>query len=190
MRDVTVRLVELGDGDGERTALVKFLTSEVFPFHVNARASTEQVERWWAEGRFRGAGSATFWIHTDDEGPLGIVTLDDLDDLDGGSPLFDLRLAECHRGRGLGATILRAVTDHVFRTYPDVNRFEGTTREDNLAMRATFRRAGWVKEAHYREAWPVPDGPPVASIGYAMLRHDWRDATTTPVDWFESPTDR
>ncbi len=36
----------------------------------------------------------------------------------------------------------------------DVNRSEGQTREDNTAMRKTFLRCGWLKEAHYREDWP------------------------------------
>lgn len=78
---------------------------------------------------------------------------------------------------------LRAVTDHVFRTMPDVTRFEGQTREDNTAMRRVFLRAGWVQEAYYRESWPVEGGDPLASVAYGVLRRDWETGGVTPVPW-------
>ena len=104
-------------------------------------------------------------------------------------PLFDLRLDSKFRGRGLGTGVLRAATDHVFRTM-NVNRFEGQTREDNVAMRAVFLKSGWVKEAHYREGWPVDGGTPVASVAYAILRRDWENGTLTPVPWDDFTIDR
>ena len=79
--------------------------------------------------------------------------------------------------------MLRAATDLVFGTMPDVHRFEGQTREDNVAMRRTFLRCGWLKEAHYREGWPVDGGEPLASVAYAILRRDWRSGTTTTFVW-------
>ena len=45
---------------------------------------------------------------------------------------------------------LKALTTHVFTTMHAVNRFEGQTREDNVAMRKTFLHTGFVKEAHRR----------------------------------------
>ena len=83
---------------------------------------------------------------------------------DGGNPVFDLRLADDHRGRGLAAPILHALTDLVFRRWPSVHRFEGQTRDDNVAMRAAFRRAGWVHEGCYRDAWPVDGAAPRSSV--------------------------
>lgn len=64
---------------------------------------------------------------------------------------------------------------------PDVTRFEGQTREDNLAMRRIFVSCGWVKETHYREAWPVEGRDPVASVGYGILRRDWETGRVTQV---------
>lgn len=69
---------------------------------------------------------------------------------------------------------------------PDVNRFEGQTREDNTAMRKTFLRCGWLKEAHYREGWPVDGGKPVASVAYSIIRHDWETGQTTTFMWEDS----
>jgi RimJ/RimL family protein N-acetyltransferase len=133
-------------------------------------------------GRFWSDDSLGFWVAAD--GDIGIVLIDDVRDIAaGGNPVFDLRLAEAHRGRGLGVPVLCGLTDLVFARWPDVTRFEGHTREDNLAMRATFRRAGWVKEAFYRDGWPVDGAPPKSSVAYAVLRRDWESGTTTAVVW-------
>lgn len=110
--------------------------------------------------------------------------LDDLGDIEeGGNPVFDLRLAEEFRGRGLGVPILRELTALVFSRFPMINRFEGQTREDNIAMRKVMLRAGFVKEAHYRDGWPVEDAAPKASVAYAILRRDWQNGTTTTFVW-------
>ena len=41
---------------------------------------------------------------------------------------------------------------------PTVDRFKGQTQEDNVPMLRTFRRAGWVKEAHYRRSQSLESG--------------------------------
>jgi hypothetical protein len=69
----------------------------------------------------------------------------------------------------------------------DVDRLEGTTRQDNVAMRRTFRAVGFVKEAHYGCGWPARDGRLLDAVGYALLRTDWREGTTTLVDWDDEP---
>ncbi|WP_250001993.1 GNAT family N-acetyltransferase [Actinoplanes sp. M2I2] len=70
-----------------------------------------------------------------------------------------------------------------FELLPAITRIEGTTRADNRAMRAVFLANGFVKEAHYREAWPGKQGEPHDTIGYGLLRRDWLGRTVTPVDW-------
>ena len=71
----------------------------------------------------------------------------------------------------------------MFIRWPDVTHFEGHTREDNLATRATFRRAGWVEEAFYRDGWSVDGATPKSSVAYAVLRCDWESGTITPILW-------
>ena len=134
-------------------------------------------------GRYWSAEALGLWVDADGE-RIGIAVIDDLDDVaHGGNPQFDLRLAETHRGRGLGVPVLRGLTDLAFSRWPEIARFEGHTREDNLAMRATFRGAGWVKEGYYRAAWPVDGAAPRSSVAYSALRRDWEAGTTTPIVW-------
>lgn len=177
---MTITFVRLDPTGSDRAELVDFMTRNEFPFHVRIRPTREQVEAAIAEGAFRDEDNASFWIEHDEHGRIGFLRLEDLTD---GAPLFDLRLDAPFRERGLGQEILRVAADHVFTTMPEVNRFEGQTREDNIAMRKTFLRCGWVKEAHYRQGWPVEGGEPVASVAYGLLRQDWESGQTTTFAW-------
>lgn len=175
-----VRLVRMDPTGGDRDALLGFLTTEEFPFHVRRTITHAQAIAAVDGGAFRDDEHSSWWLEHDALGRIGMVRLEDLEDP---VPLFDLRIAGRFRGRGLGVSALRATAAHVFATMPEVTRFEGQTREDNTAMRRVFDRAGWVQEAHYREAWPVEGGAAVGSVGYGMLRRDWETGTTTPVRW-------
>lgn len=178
--DIALTPIDLSDGSPDREELIVFLTSNEFPHHVKPRPTRVDVEKRLADGDFGGEDHQAFWVDVAGVGRVGLVVLDDLAD---DAPLFDLRLAEAHRGRGIGLAVLRAITAHVFTTMPTVNRFEGQTREDNLAMRTLFLRAGFLKEAHYREGWPVAGASPVASVAYGILRRDWETGTTTTFEW-------
>ena len=181
---MTVELQPADVRGADREAVVAFLTGHEWPFHVRRRPTADTVTAAIDRGAFDDDDHDTFWL-VEDGVRIGLAVLQDLTD---DTPLFDLRLAAGARGRGRGVAALRALTDHVFATRPQTDRFEGQTREDNLAMRRTFRRAGFLKEAHYREAWPVDGGPPVASIGYGVLRRDWLSGTSTPLVWDDEPT--
>lgn len=167
----------------DKASLVEFLLANApWPYHGRPTPTAEQLAASWAAGAFVGSGSRTVWIRNDTR-TIGICTLSDLgDDI----PVFDLRLAADARGHGHGVAALRAVTGWLF-DHHRAERFEGTTRVDNIAMRKTFRRAGFVKEAHYRLAWPDSDGVPHDAVGYAMLRGDWDSGTTTPVPFGDEP---
>lgn len=175
-----IRLTPLDPTGADREALISFMTSQSFPFHVRTDPTAAQIAAAIDDGAYADEDHASFWIDSDEHGRIGFFRLEDLSD---GAPLFDLRLDVAHRGHGLAADVLRAATDHVFTTMPEVNRFEGQTREDNIAMRRVFVRCGWVQEAYYREGWPADDGRLLASVAYSILRRDWRDGTVTPVVW-------
>ncbi|MFJ4161052.1 GNAT family N-acetyltransferase [Microbacterium testaceum] len=162
----------------DRAALTAFLTANTFPFHVRARSTLEQVEDAVRAGSWGGDDVETLWIDDETDGRVGVIRLEDLRDA---TAMVDLRLAERARGRGYGAQALAAATDRVFSRHPEVIRLEGQTREDNVAMRRVFERCGWVREAYYRDGWPVEGEEPVASVAYSVLRRDWASGTTTPV---------
>lgn len=180
-----ITLTRLDPEEADREALVDFFTRNEFPFHVVRRPTREQVEGWIGDGAFRDEDHDSFWVDQAELGRVGFFRLEDLSDPD---PVFDLRLDGRFRGRGLGAEVLRAATAHVYTTMPERNRFEGQTREDNIAMRRTFLRCGFLKEAHYRQGWPVEGGEPVASVAYGILRRDWETGTVTPFDWEDLAT--
>lgn len=183
---MNISLTRMDPAGSDREALMSFMTANEFPFHMRPRPSASQVASSIEDGSFDDEDTTTYWIEHSELGRIGTLALEDLTDT---TPLFDLRLDSKFRGRGLGTGVLRAATDHVFKTM-DVNRFEGQTREDNVAMRAVFLKSGWVKEAHYREGWPVDGGTPVASVAYAILRRDWENGTLTPVPWDDFTIDR
>ena len=103
--------------------------------------------------RYRSDDSRAFWITVDAR--TGLIRLMDLRD---STPVFDLRLRAQWRGKGLGGQALRWLTAYLFTELPAIQRVQGTTRQDNRAMRRTFQRAGSVKDAHYRNTWPVDGG--------------------------------
>ena len=79
-------------------------------------------------------------------------------DLADETPMSDLRIREAYRGIGIGGQAVAWLTGYLFTPMANVTRIEATTRQDNLAVRAALRRNGYAKEAHYRDAWPEPDG--------------------------------
>ncbi|MFJ3174634.1 GNAT family N-acetyltransferase [Streptomyces roseus] len=159
--------------------LVGFLSGDTWPFHHSDVVDQDDVRQWVREGRYDDQDNRTFWITVSGE-RAGLVRLMDLRD---DTPLFDLRIRSGHRGRGLGGQALTWLTGYVFTEFPRVRRIEGTTRQDNLAMRRVFRRCGYAKEAHYRDGWPTADGTVRDAVGYAILRRDWLSGTTTVPDW-------
>jgi RimJ/RimL family protein N-acetyltransferase len=160
--------------------LVAWLTTDTWPFHGRTRPTAEQVQAAAAEGAYWGDENRTFWVIVDEASRVGLIRLEDLQDH---SPTTDFRVRTPYRGRGIGTEMVRFAADHLFTAFPDKPRLEGQTRVDNLGMRRTFRRAGWIPEAFYRKAWPAEDGTVYDAVGYAILRDDWANGTTTPVPW-------
>jgi RimJ/RimL family protein N-acetyltransferase len=163
----------------DAVAFAEFLTGEEWPFHAGGSRDAEVIARAVADGEYDTASVHTHWIVVDGK-RRGFIKAFDLDD---GTPLFDLRITSAHRGRGLGTAVLGWLIGYLFGLLPDINRIEGTTRVDNVAMRAVFRANGFAKEAHYRQAWPGRDGALYDSVGYGILRQDWLSRTVTPVHW-------
>ena len=162
---VTFQAIEWPD---DADAVVDFLTSNEWPFHGQPHPSPADASAI----EIVGDDLASFWIR-DDGTAIGMIRLFDLDDLDTGSPLFDLRVAESHRGRGVGRSAVGWLTDHLFTTAPQLHRIEATTRHDNLAMQAVLAHCGYRCEGRLVEAWHNSDGTRHDTLVYAILRREW-----------------
>jgi RimJ/RimL family protein N-acetyltransferase len=87
--------------------------------------------------------------------------------------LFDLRIAQGHRRRGLGRQAVRWLTDHLFTTQDLLHRIEATTKDDNVAMQAVFAHCGYRLEGRLLEAWRNADGTRADTLIYGILRGEW-----------------
>lgn len=164
--------------------LVEVLTAGKWPFHSTPIITKEKVIEQLQNGYFTGTGKRTFLIF-DESRVIGVIRLFDLGNgpEDDETPLFDIKIKEEKRDMGIGKKALKWLTDLVFTEYPNKNRFEATTRADNIAMRKVFESCGFMKEAHYRQAWPDEHGNKYDCAGYSILRGDWRNNTKTEVKW-------
>jgi RimJ/RimL family protein N-acetyltransferase len=160
--------------------LADWLSSDTWPYFLGNAPTKEEVLKRIEDGAFFGDGELNFWILNEQEKPIGLIELYQLDDL---APMFSVRLKTNFRQKGLGQPILNWITRYIFENYPDKRRIEGQTREDNVAMRKLFNKCGYIKEAYYRMASPTENGERVASIAYGILREDWLSGKTTSVKW-------
>jgi RimJ/RimL family protein N-acetyltransferase len=164
----------------EISSLIDFLTSDTWPFHLVEKPEPEKIMEHFNNGLYFDEDNRTFWILSDKGERIGIVRIFDLTMH---SPMFDLRIRSPYRRKGLGEKALRWLAEYVFTTWPEKTRLDGETRRDNKAMRGLFRKCGFVKEAHYRKAWPDQYGNVYDSVGYGILKEDWEKNKITPVDW-------
>jgi len=151
--------------------VIDFLHDEDWPFHAGPAVTLAKAAEHFDPAAYASDAVETWWLDLDEK-VIGLVRLFDLCD---DTAMFDIRLRQAHRGRGVGTSTVRWLTEHVFTT-----RIEATTRQDNIAMRHALLRCGYVKEAHYRAAWPAQDGNKIYdAVGYAILDKDWRYGTVT-----------
>lgn len=148
-------------------AAIEFLTSNEWPFHGLPHLTHDQA----AQVSLADDDVASFWVQADTK-RIGLIRAFDLDDLDVGSPLFDLRIGAAHRGRGVGSAAVSWLTDHLFTTYGEIHRIEATTRHDNVAMQRVFGRCGFRLEGRMLEAWKNADGTRADAWTYAILRRE------------------
>ncbi len=155
------------DLPADEPAVVEFLSTNEWPFHAEPHLSSDTA----AQVRVESDDITSFWI-CEGVTTVGLLRIMDLDDLEAGSPLFDLRVAEAHRGRRIGRRSVTWLTDYLFTTYPALHRIEATTRDDNVAMQSVFAHCGYRLEGRFVEAWTNADGSRSDALSYAILRHE------------------
>ncbi|CAN5804773.1 hypothetical protein BH24ACT5_BH24ACT5_19200 [soil metagenome] len=166
MAEVSFRRVSL-PGDAEE--IVRLLCGSSWPFHGRSHVSTSEA----AGMDVLTDDVDSYWI-LDHGRPVGLIRLLDLGDVDdGGSPLFDMRIAEPHRRRGIGSVAVAWLTDHLFERFSGLHRIEAATRPDNDGMRGVLDRCGYQLEGRLRESWPNEDGSRTDAMIYGILRREW-----------------
>lgn len=159
--------------DDEAGELAAWLAGESWPFHARAAWTVDEALESIRDGDFSGTNPA-YWVELAGTGRIGLVRYRYLEDV---SPDADFRLLAPFRGRGYGTRMVDWAAGNLFTT-TSKHRLAGETRVDNTAMRRVFERCGWTEEAHYRQSWPTQDGGWTDSVGYAILRDDWRSRST------------
>jgi RimJ/RimL family protein N-acetyltransferase len=88
----------------DREALARFLSEHRWPFHTRARLSPAEAAALVAGWDLDGSSERAWWLERDRQ----VVGLLRVEDLDGGwDPSWDLRIAEGHRGAGVGTAAVR-----------------------------------------------------------------------------------
>ena len=80
-----------------------------------------------------------------------------------------LELAEDARGKGIGTQALIAGTEYAFSN--GAHRIQGSTDENNTAMRKAFEKAGWKFEGVLKALF-IEDGTPHDYYSYAITKFD------------------
>jgi len=156
------------DPERDVEAVVAFLSRHVWPFHRRSILTIDQARevKLGPSDQVR-----SFWIK-ENESPVGLVRVFDLEDADGGSVLFDLRVADGCRGRGIGRAAVAWIVDMLFVEYPLLHRIEATTRFDNHAMRRVLEFNKFVLEGQLRQTWRSEGGSRYDTALYGRLRSD------------------
>jgi len=154
-------------------AAADFLSSHTWPFHSRSSLTKDQARevRLGPPAEVR-----AFWIY-ENASRVGIVRAFDLGDADEGSVLFDLRIADGFRGRGIGRAAIAWLVAKLFAEYPLLHRIEANTRFDNHAMRRALEHNSFVLEGQLRETWRSDGGLRHDTALYGRLRHDGQQVT-------------
>jgi RimJ/RimL family protein N-acetyltransferase len=162
--------LDFAEIDPERDAdtVAVFLSRHGWPFHTRSTLTIDEA-RQVKLGPSEQVRS--FWIK-ENKVPVGIVRVVDLEDADDGSVLFDLRIADQCRGRGIGRATVAWIVDMLFTEYPSLHRIEAATRIDNHAMRRVLESNKFVLEGRLRQTWSSECGTRYDTALYGRLRSD------------------
>lgn len=159
--------------NNEIDELVELLCSNAWPYHANPKLDSQPIRNAVKKGYYSD-GRETFWIIHEQQ-KVGVIVIDDIDDT---IPLFDIRLVEDVRGKGIGVKVLHWLQDYLFGELSKI-RIEAYTRADNIAMQKCFVKGNFVKEGYLRNAWENEDGTISDSVLFATIYDDWKNNTIT-----------
>ncbi|MDF1511347.1 GNAT family protein [Robertmurraya sp. DFI.2.37] len=158
------------------------MTKNHWTFHPTPRPSIQDIHTRYLEGWYS-AGRETFWIEKNRR-IAGLIIIHDIHDT---ILSFDIRIGQKDRCKGYATKAIHWMMNYIFHLQHRKIRIEAYTRSDNLAMRKTLYKCGFVKEGYLRDAWENSDGSVSDSLCYAIIRKDWENKTVTPIKLEELP---
>ena len=109
---------------GEVDHLVSFLTSQSWDYHSDPRPGADQIRQLAKKRLLPQPGKHHFQDSVGLQGEDRPVKSED------STPLFDIRVLNLYRKRGIGETAVRWMARYVFTRFPHTIRIEGHTRRD------------------------------------------------------------
>lgn len=154
----------------------RLLSTNSWDFHRQVSLTPSYCQEHFSDTYFTKAGTKTFLLLNKENQLAGYVRVFDLgeDPTSDETPLFDIRIDKQLRNLGIGKQAVQKVVTFIFSNYLNKHRIEAATRADNVRMQAVLLHCGFVKEAHYRQAWKDSDDNLYDAAGYGLLRADWQ----------------
>ena len=153
-------------GESKHAEAADFLASCDWPFHSCAKLTPEQAQKTLLDSE---QNSRAFLILKSARA-VGLIRILDLDDIEDGSPIVDVRIAQDQRNKGIATTALRWLVGKCFFEYDNLVRIEATTREDNGPMQLVLEKCGFRHEGRLRKAWYSESGERLDTMVYGILR--------------------
>jgi len=167
--------------------LVDFLLANEWEFYSGKDETKDEILRNIQNDFYFKSGVKSFWILGKDNSKVGFIHISGLGNPGSSdTPVFDIRINADHRGAGIGKEAVKWICSYVFNQYPNKNRLEVNTRSDNMAMRKVLDSSFFAKESHKRKNWEDSEGALHDSVGYAILRADWKDENISKVSWLDT----
>jgi RimJ/RimL family protein N-acetyltransferase len=158
----------MADTSKELDALVIFLSGHTWPYHVTTRLSYSDARSLIVSDSSK---QLLYWI-IDNSNTVGLLRVLDIEDVFDGAPMLDVRIAEKHRGEGIGTEAVRWIVRTMFHEFEALHRIEASTREDNISMQRILAKAGFLLEGRLRRSWKLSDGGWADTLVYGILRQD------------------
>ncbi len=158
----------------ELNIIIDIISNNEWPFHGDANPSIESIKQKYDKKGFEEAYTINF-----ENQPIGLINVMDIEDP---TVIIDIRIKKEFQNQGYGKQALRLLSELLFNKYNHIIRIEAHTRIDNYGMRKALYQSGYVKEAYHRQAWEGYD-----SIGYSIIRDDFKNNTRTEINWNDFP---
>lgn len=152
--------------------LKKFLSSQVWKFYEEENISITSINNKLEKNHFLNTKTKTYLCYENNE-LLGMIRYFDLEDIDDEIPMFDIKVNEKSRGKGIGTYLLLNSLKIIFEKYSKIQKIEATTREDNIAMQKLFEKCNFKLWGKSSKSWKTLTGDFMQTYHYELLKENF-----------------